>query len=249
MNQRHLNRGFTLLEMAVVITILGMLAAIAIPSYINYKNKAYAADIMAQYDSIRSKTLSSAANYDKDLCYWDFSGDGANLDPATMEIEQIIKEGMALLPAGWHYDGNKLRQNNSSDSALTVTYLGIGEPGVSQARELARMFQNNGMFHVWLLQSESGVYFSAFLDDCDNVTDTVTAGGASNMGKAPAQPIPDPQPQPQPDPQPQPQPDPKPDPQPRPGAMSQPDNCRANCREIFPHGNSRAYRDCLASCS
>ncbi len=41
---RHDNRGFTLVEMLVVITIIGILAAIAVPNYLKAKNKAKEAE-------------------------------------------------------------------------------------------------------------------------------------------------------------------------------------------------------------
>lgn len=51
---RHDNRGFTLIEMLVVITIIGILAAIAVPNYLKAKNKAKEAECKSNLHIIQT---------------------------------------------------------------------------------------------------------------------------------------------------------------------------------------------------
>lgn len=47
------NKGFTLIEMLITVTITGILAAVAIPNFIPYKNKTYTLDPEMLFVSVR----------------------------------------------------------------------------------------------------------------------------------------------------------------------------------------------------
>ena len=50
--KKKIEEGFTLVEILIVVVIVGILAAIAIPTYFNYVEKAYASDAQTQIKTL-----------------------------------------------------------------------------------------------------------------------------------------------------------------------------------------------------
>jgi type IV pilus assembly protein PilA len=95
--------GFTLLEIVIAVAIVGILAAIAVPSFLTYRDSARQAAVLATADSTRAALAAFAA------------ADPNHLFPtATGDISAILATHGITLPAH-----------------VTVTYTPLGTPSAS----------------------------------------------------------------------------------------------------------------------
>lgn len=164
--QQH---GFTLVELSLVVGVIAILAAIALPSYRNYIERAHLAEVLMQYDAMREKAQIAAAGSGRDLCNWNTTWTGREKDAGTTAIETMVNEGLRALPAqSWkpalnHLSGVMLQ---SRGMPLTVQFGGVGAESVNRVRLLAAEFKRIGAFNRW--ERESAVFstFTVFLGPC-----------------------------------------------------------------------------------
>jgi type IV pilus assembly protein PilA len=115
-------KGFTLVELMIVVAIIGILAAIAIPNFVSMQYKTKRAEVPSNLKGIKTSELAYESNFDVFVAATAYP---ASPTKTTQDWVKASSGGFASM--GWSPDGDVRGSYSVTTAAFNFTATGLSD--------------------------------------------------------------------------------------------------------------------------